>query len=144
MSQFASDFRSFLLDQTAIAAAVGTHVHVGSVPQPTAPPYIWIGRAGVSSERTLDQAQGTAPDEERWDLEVWSDDVGEVQDLAELIRSLDCAKGVFGDGTIQLLVVEDHADDYVPKGNFGDEGYDLAAFQIQVLMYSAGTSSSSP
>jgi len=143
VSQFASDFRSFLLDQVAIAAAVGTHVHVGSVPQPTEPPYIWIGRAGVGTERTLDQAQGTVPDEERWDLEVWSNDCGEVQDIADLVLALDCAKGTFGDGTIQLLIVEDHADDYVPKGNYGDEGYDLAALQITVLMYSPGSSSSS-
>lgn len=144
MSQFASDFRSFLLDQVAIAAAVGTHVHVGSVPQPTNPPYVWIGRGGVSHERTLGQAQGETPFEERWDLEVWSDELGEVQDIAELIRGLDCAKGAFGDGTIQCLYVEDHADDYSPKGNFGDEGYDLAALSITIYGYVPAASSSSP
>jgi hypothetical protein len=138
MSNCASDFRAFLLADSGIAAAVGTRVHVGSVPQPTAAPYIWIGRAGVTHERTLDQSQGEQPFEERWDLEVWGEDLGDVQDLAELIRGLDCAKGTFGDGSIQLLYVEDHSDDYSPKGLFSDEGLDLAAFSITLYGYAAG------
>ena len=135
MSNCASDFRAFLLADSGIAAAVGTRIHVGSVPQPTAAPYIWIGRASVAHERTLDQGQGEQPFEERWDLEVWGESLGDVQDLAELIRGLDCAKGAFGDGTIQLLYVEDHADDYSPKGLFSDEGLDLAAFSITLYGY---------
>jgi hypothetical protein len=142
MSNFASDFRAFLIANGPLSALVSTRVHVGSVLQPTAAPYVWIGRRGVFHERTLNQAVGEQPFEERWDLEVWGD-IGDVQDIAEVVRNLDCAKGSFGSGTVQLFQVEDHSDDYVPKGVFSDEGFDLAAFQITVFGYVAGSSSSS-
>ena len=142
MSNFASDFRAFLIANSPLAALVSTRVHVGSVPQPTTAPYVWIGRRGVFHERTISQAVGEQPFEERWDLEAWGS-IDDVQTIAEAIRDLDCAKGSFGSGTIQLLQVEDHSDDYIPKGVFSDEGYDLAAFQITVYGYVAGASSSS-
>ena len=107
-----------------------------------AAPYIWIGRRGVMHERTMNQSVGEQPFEERWDLEAWGG-IDDVQTIAEAVRDLDCDKGAFGDGTIQLLQVEDHSDDYVPKGVFSDEGYDLAAFQITLYGYMAGVASSS-
>lgn len=142
MSNCASDFRAFLIADAGISALVSSRVHVGSVPQPTAVPYIWIGRRGVFHERTINQATGEQPFEERWDLEVWGD-IGDVQNIAEAVRDLDCAKGTFGDGMVQLIQVEDHSDDYIPKGVFSDEGHDLAAFQITLYGYVAGSSSSS-
>jgi hypothetical protein len=142
MANCASDFRAFLLAQSALATAVSNHVHVSIVPQETAVPYIWIGRSSTSHERILNQPQGEQPFEERWDLEVWGT-IGDVQDIAELVRDLDCAKGTFGDGTVQLVQVETHSDDYVPKGVYSDEGFDVAAFQLIIYGYAAGSSSSS-
>jgi hypothetical protein len=139
-----ADFRTFLLAQPAIAAIVGTSVHVRAVPQPIDPPYVWIARAGSNQdERTLDQAQGQQPWEERWDLEAISDDPVELEDLAAAVRGLDCVKGTFGAGSIQLLIVEDQTDDYVPKAVESDQGLDLAAFQLTIYGYEAGAESSS-
>lgn len=137
---FATYFRAFLLAEPTIASLVVDHVHVGNVLQDVDPPYIYIQRAGTGHERTLDQAQGTWPFEERWDLECISDDPDELQSLADSVRRLDSARGAFGvGGSIQGLFVEDQQDDYVPKGVNSDEGLDVAAFQITVYGYEPGT-----
>lgn len=134
-----ADLRAYLLAQAAIATIVGTSVHVRAVPQEIAPPYLWLARAGADLERTLDQAQGAEPFETRYDVEAISDDPQELETLAQAVRALDCAKGVCGSGTMQLLLVEDHTDDYVPKGVFSDEGLDVASFAITVYGYEPGS-----
>lgn len=138
----ASDFRTFLLAQSAISALVGTAVHVDHVPQEIALPYLWVSRARTAHERTLDQAQGEQPFEEAWDIEAISDSLSEAQDLAAAVRGVDCAKGTFGDGTIQLLVIEDQSDDYIPRGTFGDDGLSVCAFAATVYGYEAAAASS--
>jgi hypothetical protein len=132
------DFRAYLLAETPIAQAFGTNVHVNSVPEEITPPYIWLRRSGANHERTLGQGKGEQAFEERWDLEVISDDPSEIEGLAKLIRDLDSDKGTFGTGTIQGLFVEDYSDEYIPKGVFSDEGLDVCAFQIVIFGYVPG------
>lgn len=138
-----ADFRSFLLAQSDLVAVVGQHVHVNHVPQEIEAPYVWASRATTSHERTLDQAQGEQPFEEQWDVEAISDDLGEAQQLGELLRGLDCAKGAFGAGTIQLMLLEDQSDDYVPRGIPSDTGWAVCAFRVTIFGYVAGEMSSS-
>jgi hypothetical protein len=132
------DFRSFLLAQTPIAQGFGSKIHVNSVPEEIDPPYIWVRRSGASHERTLGQGQGEQAFQERWDLEVITDDPSDIDGLAKLIRDLDGAKGTFGHGTIQGLFVEDYSDEYIPKGVFSDEGLDVVAFQVVIYGYVPG------
>jgi len=138
-----ADLRTFLLAQVALTELVATRIHVNHVPQESDLPYLWIGRAGTTHERTLDQAQGEQPFEERWDCEAIAGTEDEAQTLGEAIRGLDCAKGTFGDGTIQLLLVEDQRDDYVARGVPSDEGYSICAFSVGIWGYVAGAESSS-
>lgn len=143
MSTFAQDFRTFLVAQPAISAAVGTHVHVGSVPQEIAPPYIYLQRARATQERTLDQEQGEIPFEEQWDIEAISADPDQLAAITDAVRGIDCARGVFGAGRMQSIFLEDQADDYIPKGIFSDTGLDVAAWSATVYGYQPGTEPSS-
>jgi hypothetical protein len=111
---------------------------VGSVPEQITAPYVYLQRARAAHERTLDQQQGEIPFEEVWDLELIVDDPEDLATIAELIRGLDCACGAFGAGTMQVLYLEDQADDYVPKGTFADQGLDVAAWSVTVLGYAPG------
>lgn len=131
----ASDFRAFLLAQPAIADLVGDSVHVNSVPEHVEAPYIWLRRARIAHERSLDQAQGEQPHEEGWDLEAITDDPSEIDALADAVLGIDSARGAFGYGTIQGLFIESQADDYVPRGLYSDEGLDVAAFQVAIYGY---------
>ena len=138
MSNFGQDFRAFLLAQSGIAAVVGSHVHVGSVPQEIEPPYIYLQRARATHERTLGQGQGETPFEEQWDVEVIVDDPTKLETLAAAIRGVDCARGTFGAGRMQGLFLDDQADDYIPKGVFSDAGLDTVAWSATVYGYAAG------
>jgi len=139
MSNFGEDFRSFLLAQSAIAAAVGSNVHVGSVLEEIEAPYIYLQRARASHERTLDQAQGEIPFEEQWDLEAIADNPTDLVTLVDAVRGIDCARGTFGTSRMQSLFLEDQADDYLPKGVFSDKGLDVAAWSVTVYGYEPGT-----
>lgn len=138
VATFGQNFRSFLLDQSAIAAVVGTHVHVGSVPQDIEPPYIYVQRARANHERTLDQAQGEVPFEEQWDLEAIADTPDDLESLVEAVRGIDCARGDFGEGTMQSLFLQDQEDSYLPKGLYSDEGLDVAAWSVTIYGYVPG------
>lgn len=139
VATFGENFRSYLLGQSAIAAVVGTHVHVGSVPQDITPPYLYVQRARANHERTLDQAQGQVPFEEQWDLEAIADNAADLATLSEAVRGIDCARGNFGAGKMQSLFLEDQEDDYLPKGLYSDQGLDVAAWSVTVYGYKPAT-----
>jgi hypothetical protein len=141
-----ADLRSFLLAQEALTALVDERIHVNHVPQESTLPYLWVGRTGTTHDRTLDQARGEQPFEEQWDCEAIAGTESEAQALGEAVRGLDCAKGAFGDGRIQLMTVEDQRDDYVPRGVPSDEGFSVCAFSLTIYAYTPGqpSSSSSP
>jgi hypothetical protein len=131
------DLRTFLLAQFAIANIVGTSAHHNHVPQSREALYIWFARAQILQDRTLDQAQGTPPFQESWDLECVADNLDDLDTLSDAVRGLDCAKGTFGAGTIQLVLVEDQSEDYLPRGVESDEGLHIAPLRLEIFGYAA-------
>ena len=61
MASMGEDFRSFLLDDSAVSAQVGARVYQNEVQQEegaTVSDYIWYERAGIEQEDTLNMSVG--------------------------------------------------------------------------------------
>jgi len=138
----AEDLLAFLLAQATITALT-TRVHWNHVPEEPTDLYMWFARAGTDQDRTLDQAQGELPRSVSFDVECIGTDPSNVVDLAEAVQGLDCAKGTFGSGTCQLVLIGDESDEYVPRGVYSDEGLHVQVLRLEVIGYAPGTRSSS-
>lgn len=132
MSDVATRLRSFLLSDASITREVGDRIHQAHVPESSEGDYIYYQRSGIEPLRTLD-AYALSPLYATFDVEVISRDIDQCQLIASLIRSkLDCYRGTFDDGTVQAVFVEDHNDDYIPRGTYADEGVHVAAMSVQI------------
>ena len=133
MADVATRLRTFLLTDATISQMVGEQVHQGFVPENTAGDYIWFSRAAVEPLRVL--ASGAIdPLSVRFDVEAISEDIDRSQSLAAAIRSkCDAYRGTFGDSTTQGIFVEDHNDDYTPRGVFSDDVLHVAALSVEVF-----------
>lgn len=136
MTQLGQDLRTFLLADSDISTAVGaSRISQNHVPETYDGLYVWFARAATEHERTIDQATGEEPFRQFWDLEVIGETLGDVLDAAEHIVDLDASGGTFGAGTVQVLWVSDHNDDYLPRGIYSDEGLYVSSFQLEVVGY---------
>lgn len=133
MADVATRLRTFLLSDATISGIVGERIHQGFVPETTSGDYIWFARSGVEPLRVL--ASGVIePLSVRFDLEAISEDIERSQTLAAAIRNkLDAYRGTFVDTTTQGIFVEDHNDDYMPRGIFGDEVVYVAAMNVEIF-----------
>lgn len=131
--------RSFLLGDPFVVALTGGRVHQNYVPD--ADPggrYIWFTRRTVSYDDCMD-TETDEPIAELFDLECWGRDLGEVQELATAVRRRLHRYGIgsrgnqFGDGTVQVINVQDHEDDYVPRGGYEDRPLHVASFDVEVV-----------
>ena len=134
MSDTATRLRAHILADATIAAIIGTSCHQSHVPQEITLPYVWFGRTGTEDIRTLDASAGLAPFSEAFDVEAISDDLSESQTLALAIKSrLNNYRGTFDDSTVKGIFVEDHNDDYMPRGVMSDEGFAVAAMRCEII-----------
>lgn len=138
------DLRAFILDDATVAAAIGERAHQNH--QPTADafapgeldgdgdalPYVVYFRRGRELELSTDAAAGEDPHVEFFDVEIYGDDLGEVEAIADAIKALGPYRGAFGAGAVNGFFVEDHSDDYIPRGNLADAGLHLAALNVEV------------
>ena len=133
MADVATRLRTFLLTDTAIANQVGERIHQGQVPESSDGDYIWYSRAAIEPLRVL--ASGVLdPLSVRFDVECISDDLDQSQVLAAAVRAkCDAYRGTFADTTVQGIFVDDHNDDYTPRGVFSDEGAHVAALQLEIF-----------
>jgi len=100
-------------------------------PESPAHPRIWYGRTGASEE--VDLAGDGGLTEEHFDLEVISDDLDEAQHIASVVkRFLNGKRGTFGTQTVQGVFVNDHNDDYIPRGISDESGLNVAAISITI------------
>lgn len=133
MADVATRLRTHLVTDSAIAALVGENVHQGNVPQSIDGDYIWFGRSGVESLRVL-AAGAIDPLAVRFDVEAISHDLDRCQQIASAIRTrCDAYRGTFADTTVQGIFVEDHSDDYIPRGVFSDDGPHVAAMNVEIF-----------
>ena len=134
MSDTGTRLRAHLLGNAAITAIIGTSCHQGHVPQAVTVPYVWFGRANTDPLRTLDSAAGQAPFVESFDVEAISDDLDEAQTLASALKArLECHRGTFDDSTVKGIFVEDHNDEYIPRGIASDEVFHVAAMRCEII-----------
>jgi len=147
MSQLGIDLRGYLLTDATLSGYVGgARIHQNRVPEEYDGLYIWFGRSGTEDEDALDDAQGAQPFREFFDLEIIAyateGDGGQALDnveaCADRLRTHHKRRGSLNNGSVQLLRIFDHQDDYIPRGVFGDDGLHYAAFQIEVTGYVAG------
>lgn len=136
MASLGEDIRTVITGSTAVAAAstrwnAGALARVGVVEQNTvreqAPdPRIWFQREREETDWYLDADEGLT--ESTWNIEVHSSIDSERFAIADAIKSvLDGQYGTFGSRTVQSCFVEDHDDDYVPRGVASEEGVYVAA-----------------
>ncbi len=135
MADVAENFRKFLLDDTAIAAKIGTRAAQDAIPQGKPSPYIYFGRTGITRERCLGETVDT-PFSHIFATECWGADLDDAQALADLVRtrceSAACGTSSFGGQSVSNVFCEDQADDYVPTGADPNYGEHVAALSVEV------------
>ena len=140
MSKLGIDIRSFLLADSDISDDVGgERIHQNVAPEEYDGAYIWYARAGTgdAEEESFDDDTGTAEFREYWDLEAITSTLTATLALIELVKNHHRHRGGFGGGTVQAIWVREHADDYIPRGVFSDEGHHVAAVQLEIVGYAA-------
>lgn len=131
------DLRSFLLSSTGVTAAVANSTTPGVIEQNTireyAPsPRIWYQRRNENEDLDLGGTGGII--ESNWDIECHSEDPDEPFTIAAAVKSaLHGHRGTFGSGSVQGVFVEDHDDDYIPKGVGSEEGLYVASFSARLF-----------
>ncbi len=141
MASLGEDFRTFLLDDSSIVARVSARVYQNEVLQESGADvldYIWYERASIEREDTLTMAVGERPFREFLNVEAVSTTIDDALDLADDLRALHGTKGDFGGGSALAVYVNEHQDDYIPRGDGGDEGRHVAALQIEVIGHQPG------
>lgn len=113
-------------------------VEQGKITDTRGKPRVWLRRAGGATDIFLGGQKGLT--ETRFDVEVHGDDIGAVQGLADSIRAhhgdggLNGFAGTLGTSEVLGVFVEDHADDYEPKGFAeNDAGTHVAALDVNII-----------
>jgi len=135
VADVAENLRAFIGVDTSIRALADTRIYQDSVPQAKSFPFIWFQRTGTDNLRCLGETTNT-PFSHTFAVEVISDDIAQVNPLADLVRArLETAaagSSSFGDGTVSNVFCEDQADDYLPRGADLNSGEHVAALQVEV------------
>lgn len=127
MADVATRLRAILLADDDITAKVGQRIHQATIPEKTAPPFIFFKRTGVRFERALGD-NGAAPLSHSFDVECVGLNLDESQELADQIRSYDGYSGTFGDSTCKGIFVDEQTDEY--ESEFGSH---VASLSVEVV-----------
>lgn len=132
-----ADTKAFLAGRAAIAAVVATRVSYNRVPMGYDGPFLWFARRTIDrSEDTTDEAVGSRPFRVLFDVEAVSMDGEDCDTLGDALAALSNYRGAYGNGsTVQAIFVQEHSDEYVPRGKDADEDLEVAAFQLEVVGY---------
>lgn len=134
MADMGENIRTVIVANAGINAVVAGRVHQSVVPESLTMPRIWYTRAASFEDVDFDGIGGLV--DESWDIECHALSLDEAQDLSALVKPLFNGKrGTFGTDTIGGSFVEDHDDDYLPKGigEDDDSHIHVAAISLQIL-----------
>ena len=131
MSDVAENLRQAIISDERVCAIVGNRVHQAHVPESSKEPYIWYGRETSDSLRTLDGIGG--PFSHYFNVEAVSPSLDQSQKLAEYIRERLDNQRVIGTVSFKGVFVEEHTDEYIPRGIYSDEGLKVSALHVQVF-----------
>ena len=131
------DLRSKLKADPNILAVMPQAAQAGRIQQntiaETAPATrIWYQRRGYTQD--LSVCGSNLLCETTFDLECISDDIETAEALASAVKTcLHGYRGLMGSTRVLSIEVEDHSDDYVPKGQYEDDGLHTCALIIRIL-----------
>jgi hypothetical protein len=100
--------------------------------QPTSP-FVWFSRSGDETFDTLD-GDGE-PDVVYFNLEIYSDDLGELQSLSSELRSHRDYRGSIGTGYVDDIGISDQIDDYQFKATADSLPEFSTSFRLIVTGY---------
>ena len=135
MASLGVDFRSFILDQSALTAYIGARCYQNAVTQDAADvsDYIWFERASIEREQVLTDQTGVPPFRETLNVECVSANIVSAMAMADAVRKLDGSRGAFGDGLILAMFINEHSDDYVPRSDMSDTGRFVGSLVAEVV-----------
>lgn len=129
------DIRRWLLGLPEVTGIVGDRIHQNKVPQDTTAAYIFYVQASADSDTGSTLGESDQLMDETYDIEVISTDLGEALQVKSAIQTRHKHRGPFGTGRVQCLLMEQVADDYVPKGVQSDQGWNVAPLDMRILGY---------
>lgn len=135
MADLGENLRTFLLADATILGLVSTRAAQGVVPQERAQPYLWFELRGTENDDCLDDAVGHVPWKYLFDVECIANDIDTAQALAARVKAIaHLYRGSFGTQNVMGVFVEDHNDEYVPRGAGSDmDGLHVAALSLEII-----------
>lgn len=138
MATLGQDFRAFIVGSTSIAAASTAWtitkpgvVELDKIGEQPPRPRVWMQRRRENEELDLSGNGGLV--ESTWDLEIISTDHSDRYSITNAIkRRLNGHEGTMGTRTVQGIFVEDHDDDYLPRGLAGEDAFYLSALSATI------------
>lgn len=118
-----------------MSALIDTRCHENRAPEEYDGPYVFFARSTTQDEPALDDAVGTTPFREIYDVECISIDLGEAESIAAVVRSGNLFRGTFGIGRVQGVFVRDHKQDYLPRGIASDDALNSATCEVELVGY---------
>lgn len=138
MASIGENLRTFITSSTALSTYFDSLTTIGVVEQNTiredAPsPRIWFQRNQQGEDLDLAAAGGLV--ESTWDIEVHSEtSADETLDITDALKTrLHGHLGAMGTQTVQGVFVEDHDDDYLPKGDASEDGLHVSALSARIF-----------
>lgn len=133
MSRIRQTLRTYLLDQSALTALVGTRIYQSRVPKGDTPlqnfPAIVYRRMTGGHEHDLDGSAGVA--RARFQVTVVGTDAIAVDDICEQLRqAMQGFRGQFDTTRVTCVTLNDEVDDYI-ESTIGDD----VGFYLTMLVY---------
>jgi len=131
VASIGEDIRSFIVGSTSIATHFTAISKIGVVEQnkvrQDAPdPRIWFQRDQSNETTDLSGTGGLV--ESRWNIEVHSNSDDNRFNIMDAVkRRMNGYLGTFGSRSVQGVFIEDHDDDYFPRGVGTEDGLYVAA-----------------
>ena len=136
MASIGEDIRTFIIGSTGVAThfaaiAAPAVVEQNTIRQEAPTPRIWYQRDSEREETDLSGEGGLV--ESQWNIEVHSTSDDARFDIADALKTrMNGYYGPFGSRTVQGVFIEDHDDDYIPRGIGSEEGFYVAALSARI------------
>lgn len=129
-----SDLRAFLLNQSLFAGSSGTgRIQVNVNDQEAATPRVYIQQSSYTDDDMLYSGADGMPNTS-FDVEVIDEDITDCLSISQTIRkALKGYHGAFGSTWALGVFVEDHDDNYIPKGIDTDENFNVSALSVTIM-----------
>lgn len=125
---------AMIADSTGVEALVSGRIHQNNVPESIVHPRVWFTRA-ASFEEVDNDGNGGLTDSS-WDIECHALTLDAAESVADAVKTLlNGHRGAFGGDTVQGIFVEDHDDDYLPKGLGEDDNNHIHVASISAQIW---------